>query len=498
MRNAKRLVLFVILVWIILVLVCSGPVHGSDPQAADLVRAVRESENWIHKIDSLYIRIESKWTKTQEAIAARSAELKQQFPDQDIVPNQFPELKTVSTEILEYAIDQTRVRFLDELPDQKRQLKIWDGKQLIVYEASFHDKQEQYFLKRTPQGSFQELIAYETSWPRAQPHSFWWDQKDTDELLNFYGRPEEFSITGRCNYRGVDCFVLEVSPAGIFGLVVEQSYPGCNQEDRSRYGLIGQARGLAGRSYQWYIGAKDHLLYGFVWLDNKKPFIERWLLDYQQIVLSCWFPMNQGQKVYEKDASGQYCLASSQDLKVIDIRVNEKLSDELFQMKFKEGVKVTDNRFGRTVTYTYRPDPPDLVGKEFPKYADLNTSLSDEQAKDKKILVCFWDIEQRPSRNCLLQLSTKAQELTAKDVVVFAVQASKIDEGTLSEWAKKNNIPFPVSMVQADEGKNRYTWGVKSLPWLILTDKKRVVAAEGFAVDELGEKITKASIRKEQ
>jgi hypothetical protein len=30
---------------------------------------------------------------------------------------------------------------------------------------------------------------------------------------------------------------------------------------------------------------------------------------------------------------------------------------------------------------------------------------------------------------------------------------------------------------------------VKSLPWLILTDKKHVVIAEGFNIDELDEKI---------
>jgi len=37
--------------------------------------------------------------------------------------------------------------------------------------------------------------------------------------------------------------------------------------------------------------------------------------------------------------------------------------------------------------------------------------------------------------------------------------------------------------------KNRFVWGVKSLPWLILTDQKHIVEANGFSLAELDEKI---------
>ena len=43
-------------------------------------------------------------------------------------------------------------------------------------------------------------------------------------------------------------------------------------------------------------------------------------------------------------------------------------------------------------------------------------------------------------------------------------------------------------MIQGD-AKTRFTWGVRSLPWLILTDAKHVVRAEGFALTELDDKI---------
>jgi len=55
-----------------------------------------------------------------------------------------------------------------------------------------------------------------------------------------------------------------------------------------------------------------------------------------------------------------------------------------------------------------------LAGKPLPELKDLKTELSPTDADDKMILVCFWDMQQRPSRHCIRQLSTRAQELKAK------------------------------------------------------------------------------------
>jgi hypothetical protein len=138
-----------ILTYVFTVSFCSAGAFGYETKAAKLVQAVRESENWIHEIDSLYIRIESKSTKTPEGIAARRAGLRQQFPDGDLEPSRFPEFKPMSTAILEYAIDEARVRFLNDQHDSGRELKIWDSKRLVVHEAPLHEGQEQYTLSRT-------------------------------------------------------------------------------------------------------------------------------------------------------------------------------------------------------------------------------------------------------------------------------------------------------------------------------------------------------------
>ena len=130
-----------------------------------------------------------------------------------------------------------------------------------------------------------------------------------------------------------------------------------------------------------------------------------------------------------------------------------------------------------------------LVGKPLPDLGGMKIDLFPTQLKGKKILVCFWDMNQRPSRRCINQLSEQAGQLRNKGVTVFAVQASKVDEDMLSEWVKKNNIAFPVGTVQDDAGKVCFNWGVKSLPWLILTDDKHTVVSEGFQFGDLNNQL---------
>ena len=129
--------------------------------------------------------------------------------------------------------------------------------------------------------------------------------------------------------------------------------------------------------------------------------------------------------------------------------------------------------------------PSSLMGNHLPELKDLNIEISSADAGGRRMLICFFDMNQRPSRNCLRQLSTMAQEFKGKGVIAVAVQASRVGEAALNEWVKTNNIPLSVGRIQSDEEKTRFKWGVRSLPWLILTDKDHVVVAEGIALSEL-------------
>jgi hypothetical protein len=130
-----------------------------------------------------------------------------------------------------------------------------------------------------------------------------------------------------------------------------------------------------------------------------------------------------------------------------------------------------------------------LLGKPVPVFTGLGINIVPEQIDGRIVLVCFFDMQQRPSRNCILQLAGQFEQLRQKGVTVAAVQASTIDEDMLDEWVKKNNILLPVGMIEGNEQEVRFTWGVKSLPWLILTNKEHNITAEGFNLDELDDKI---------
>ena len=147
-----------------------------------------------------------------------------------------------------------------------------------------------------------------------------------------------------------------------------------------------------------------------------------------------------------------------------------------------------------TQTITLIPLAPEE--RKIVSFEGIDIDFDIDQAKGKKFLVCFFDINQRPSRNCLLQLDKRAQELKVKDVVVIIVQASKIERQMLVDWIKENDIDFPAGMIVVDEKKIRFDWGVQSLPWLILTDRMHVVTAEGFNMNELDDKIKEAGNEK--
>jgi protocatechuate 3,4-dioxygenase beta subunit len=135
-----------------------------------------------------------------------------------------------------------------------------------------------------------------------------------------------------------------------------------------------------------------------------------------------------------------------------------------------------------------RPYPPRrgalLTGKPLPPLKDLGIDLTAD-AEGKRLLVCFWDMGQRPSRNCLTQLVGQAGQLREKGVMVVAVHTGKAEEKVWNQWIQENKIPFAVGFIAGDIDKMKSAWGVVSLPHLILTDKKHTVIAEGFSLGDL-------------
>ncbi|MBN1359266.1 MAG: carboxypeptidase regulatory-like domain-containing protein [Sedimentisphaerales bacterium] len=137
-----------------------------------------------------------------------------------------------------------------------------------------------------------------------------------------------------------------------------------------------------------------------------------------------------------------------------------------------------------------RVSSPYLVGRPVPDLSPFLPEASLDESSGKPLLICFFDMQQRPSRNTLLQLTGQAESLREKGVAVIAIHTSEADQAALDEWVSDNNIPFRVGAIPGDEQRTRSAWGIQSLPWLVLTNRDHAVVAEGFSLGELGEKLT--------
>jgi hypothetical protein len=130
-----------------------------------------------------------------------------------------------------------------------------------------------------------------------------------------------------------------------------------------------------------------------------------------------------------------------------------------------------------------------LAGMPLPKFDGLGVKTNSSRTKNKRILACFFDYRQRPSRHVVGELAKRVDSFKEKGIEVICVQTSKIESGKLNEWVQENRIPFTVGAAEGDEEDVCCKWGVKSLPWLILTDRSHIVTGEGFALEELEDQI---------
>ena len=133
--------------------------------------------------------------------------------------------------------------------------------------------------------------------------------------------------------------------------------------------------------------------------------------------------------------------------------------------------------------------PGSLLGEILPGFDSIDVDKQREQLKGKALCICFFDMNQRPSRHLVQQLAKKAEKLGDRDIAVVLVQVTEIEHKTLDEWLTKYKIPFDCGIFKGDFEKKKLQWGAKSLPWLILTDSKHIVRAEGFGITELDTKM---------
>ena len=221
-----------------------------------------------------------------------------------------------------------------------------------------------------------------------------------------------------------------------------------------------------------------------------------------------WLPVECDYTIYNKSNNGEYTLENHHH-KITEFSINpdhEALGSFDPNSFIKNGSRVqfTNNQ---GVTYLWKDGKivdsygyelsltaltnPSLVGKILPSIAEFGINLEPDVFKNNKLLICFFDYSQRPSRNCVLTLNEKTQSLLDKNIFLIFIQAESISEGTLTSWLKQNEIVPRVGKSKIDLHALELRWGVKSLPWLILTDTNHDVTDEGFSITDLDEKIKK-------
>jgi len=138
------------------------------------------------------------------------------------------------------------------------------------------------------------------------------------------------------------------------------------------------------------------------------------------------------------------------------------------------------------VTLTkYQKEPVFLTGEPLPTWENFQLGPAQEKLKGKRILLCFWDMNQPESKYYLTRLAAQAQKLEQMGVNVITVQSSTVDDSALNEWIIKNKIPFTVGMIEKDVEETKFNWGIQTSPWLIITDPQHKVLVEGFGLEQL-------------
>jgi hypothetical protein len=130
-------------------------------------------------------------------------------------------------------------------------------------------------------------------------------------------------------------------------------------------------------------------------------------------------------------------------------------------------------------------DAQSKIGKPAPGFDKIKfEAFQPEQAKDKPLIVCFWDFDQRSSRQCVEALQKQKEALEKNGFVVLAIQAGTASPDQVKDWLGKTGATLTPGTIEGDPHDTLLSWGAKGMPWLVLTNARHMVVKEGLTVDE--------------
>ncbi|MHC4715297.1 MAG: TlpA disulfide reductase family protein, partial [Planctomycetota bacterium] len=129
--------------------------------------------------------------------------------------------------------------------------------------------------------------------------------------------------------------------------------------------------------------------------------------------------------------------------------------------------------------------PPKTIADIKPPLSDLVIQPPDISLEDRALLVCFWDMDSRPSRRAVEELTARYRELRGCGVTVLPVHAGGTDASSARAWLAAKRFPPLWAFIRGDRDETLARWGAESLPWLVLVDKEHIVRAAGFGISDL-------------
>lgn len=124
-----------------------------------------------------------------------------------------------------------------------------------------------------------------------------------------------------------------------------------------------------------------------------------------------------------------------------------------------------------------------------PQLTDLCPYLLGAQTDGVAILLCLVDVAQPSSRQYLADLARMVKALAGRGIIAVVVQTAPMPSKQDSDLLQANRNVLAWCMAEDDFDAQKAAWGIESLPWLILTDRRHAVHAGGFPLSELDNRV---------
>ncbi len=147
------------------------------------------------------------------------------------------------------------------------------------------------------------------------------------------------------------------------------------------------------------------------------------------------------------------------DAKIVDVRINEPLRDDAVSNGVEGGGVRLGRAFRQDGRLEIRRDSAVACWASLCRMSHRSGIDSTmDPPTNRSILLCFVDLNQRPSRHCVSRIAADHERLGPKVAIVMA-DVSGMDETSLSRWSREEKIPFVVRENRTGQQKDSPAMG---------------------------------------